>query len=142
MSMCLDKAPHIADNFCEVPMLSESDFEGLEGSRKEGKISHDALLFFVHHSRLTLQGKRLSKMRVYSSSLLTAYQVNRPHPWGLAQVKDHEDEPRKDLLHRISRWSSSLPSELRPSKSLNTWAMLTLMITELVSIQKIIVTLR
>lgn len=138
--MCLDKAPHIVDTFCEVPVLSESDFEGLEGSWKEGKISRDALLFVIHHSRLALQGTWLSNIKAYHSNLLTSYQVNRPHPWGFSQIENPEDQPQKDMMCRISNWSSSLPSELQSSKSLNTWAMLTRMITELVSIQRTTVT--
>ncbi|KAH8690573.1 fungal-specific transcription factor domain-containing protein [Talaromyces proteolyticus] len=107
LSMGLDRVPHVRDDFCEISILTEDDFEespALNFHDSFGGTVNEQVLFVIHYVQL-------------------ARTVNIRHPF---QAYEGTTPSPNNFLERISSWSLLLPSELRfSSSSRSVWAILT-----------------
>lgn len=68
--MCLDRVPHVHDNFCEISMLTGDDFEETPGPNlndsSRGTV-REQVLFVIHYVQLARTGT--TQLRPFSAAL-------------------------------------------------------------------------
>jgi hypothetical protein len=125
LSMLLDRPPHVQGRLCNVPALSEADFEQANGSNETetfGETLNGANTFAIHAVQLAWTGDNHYAF-AKSKCLLTPITVDR-----FFTIKFDEDTGHSQdvCLKQIALWSSSLPPEFKSlSTNSSTWAILT-----------------
>lgn len=126
LSMLLDRPPHVQGRLCNVPPLSEADFEQAES--EETELSREGLneanAFAINAMQLARTGSTshiiLSRN---ATSLLTNITVD---PYFTLKLDGDTGHAQDICLEQIALWSSSLPPEFKsPSTNSSKWAILT-----------------
>lgn len=125
LSMLLDRPPHVQGRLCNVPPLSEADFEEVNWSKETetfGETLNQANLFAINAVELARTGNIHYSVSRFNC-FLTCLAVDR-----FFTIKFDEDTGHSQdiCLEQILLWSSSLPPEFKSvSTDSSTWAILT-----------------
>ncbi|KAJ9483120.1 hypothetical protein VN97_g10293 [Penicillium thymicola] len=106
LSMLLDRPPHVQGRLCNVPPLSETDFEQAEPEETE------------------LSREGLNEANAFA---INAMQLARTvDPYFTLKFDGDTGHAQDICLEQIALWSSSLPAEFKPlSTNSSKWAILT-----------------
>ncbi|CAI7646993.1 unnamed protein product [Penicillium viridicatum] len=109
LSMLLDRPPHVQGRLCNVPPLSEADFEQVESE----------------HTEPSREG--LNEANEANTFAINAMQLARTVDRYFTIKFDEDTGHAQDIcLEQISLWSSSLPPEFKSlSTNSSKWAILT-----------------
>lgn len=124
--MLLDRPPHVQGRLCNVPPLSEADFEQVNGFKETDtfrEVPNEGNIFVINSVQLARTGITSVVRFLILAASLTPIAVDR-----FFAIKFDEDSAHlQDIcLEQISLWSSSLPSEFKTlSTTSSIWAILT-----------------
>lgn len=135
LSMLLDRPPHVQGRLCNVPPLSEADFEQVESEETEHSREglNEANAFAINAMQLARTGSTSHNSVSKCTPLLTNITVDRYFTLKYDEDTGHAQDI---CLEQISLWSSSLPPEFQSlSTNSSKWAIMTHILYQYVNLR-------